>query len=128
MAFTVDLSVFLDLNGFGVPVVAGAVSGVGILDQNSELILGGEITIIDYLLTVPTATFGSLGYGDAITVDGASYTVETQPQRFDDGTFCRVPLIKSAAVAIPLLSRLLRTGSGMVLRSGAGQALQTQPS
>jgi hypothetical protein len=99
MAFTEDLSVFLDLNGFGVPVVAGAVSGVGILDQNSELILGGEITIIDYLLTVPTATFGSLGYGDAITVDGASYKVETQPQRFDDGTFCRVPLVKSAALA-----------------------------
>jgi hypothetical protein len=99
MAFTEDLSVFLDLNGFGVPVVAGAVSGVGILDQNSELILGGEITIIDYLLTVPTATFGSLGYGDAITVDGVSYKCETQPQRFDDGTFCRVPLVKSAAVA-----------------------------
>jgi hypothetical protein len=128
MAFTEDLTVFLDLNGFGVPVVAGAVSGVGILDQNSELILGGEITIIDYLLTVPTATFGSLGYGDAITVDGVSYKCETQPQRFDDGTFCRVPLVRSAAVAIPLLSRLLRTGSGMVLRSGAGRALQTQPS
>jgi hypothetical protein len=128
MAFTEDLSVFLDLNGFGVPVVAGAVSGVGILDQNSELILGGEITIIDYLLTVPTATFGSLGYGDAITVDGVSYKCETQPQRFDDGTFCRVPLVRSVAVAIPLLSRLLRTGSGMVLRSGAGRALQTQPS
>jgi hypothetical protein len=128
MAFTEDLSVFLDLNGFGVPVTAGAVSGVGILDQNSEIILGGEVTIIDYLLTVPTATFGSLGFGDAITVDGQSYKVETQPQRFDDGTFCRVPLMKSAAVAIPLLSRLLRTGSGMVLRSGAGRALQTQPS
>jgi hypothetical protein len=128
MAFSEDLSVFLNLNGFGVPVVAGAVSGVGILDQNSELILGGEITIIDYLLTVPTSTFGNLGYGDAITVNGTSYKVETQPQRFDDGTFCRVPLIKSAAVAIPLLSRLLRTGSGMVLRSGAGRALQTQPS
>ena len=99
MAFTEDLSVFLDLNGFGVPVTAGAVSGVGILDQNSELILGGELTIIDYLLTVPTATFGSLGYGDAITVDGVSYKCETQPQRFDDGTFCRVPLVKSAAIA-----------------------------
>jgi len=82
-----------------VSVVAGAVTGQGFLMQNSELILGGEITIIDYLLTVPTATFGSLGYGDAITVDGASYKVETQPQRFDDGTFCRVPLVKSAAAA-----------------------------
>jgi hypothetical protein len=95
MAFTEDLSVFLNLDGFGVPVVAGAVSGVGILDQNSEIILGGELTIIDYLLTVPTATFGALTYGDLVTVDGVSYKVETQPQRFDDGAFCRVPLVKA---------------------------------
>jgi hypothetical protein len=91
--FTEDLSVFLNLDGFGVPVVAGAVSGVGILDQNSEIILGGELTIIDYLLTVPTATFGGLTYGDLVTVNGVSYKVETQPQRFDDGAFCRVPLV-----------------------------------
>lgn len=97
MAFAELLDPFLA--DFGVPVTAGAVSGVGILDLNSELILGGEINIIDYLLTVPTATFGSLGYGDAITVDGTSYKVETSPMRFDDGTFCRVALIKSAAVA-----------------------------
>jgi len=94
MAFVEDLAAFLDLDGFGVPVTAGAVSGVGVLDQNSEIILGGEITIIDYLLTVPTATFGSLSYGDLVTVDGTSYKCETQPQRFDDGSFCRVPLVK----------------------------------
>ena len=82
-----------------VSVVAGAVSGRGFLALNSELILGGEINVIDYMLTVPSATFGTLGYGDAITVDGQSYKVETSPMRFDDGTFCRVPLIKSAAVA-----------------------------
>ena len=91
MAFTESLDPFLA--DFGVPVTAGAVSGLGMLDQNSEIILGGEITIIDYLLTVPTALFGGLTYGDAITVDGTSYKVEMQPQRFDDGTFCRVPLI-----------------------------------
>jgi hypothetical protein len=77
-----------------VSVTAGAVSGQGFLSQNSEIILAGEITIIDYLLTVPTATFGSLTYGDLVTVDATSYKVETQPQRFDDGTFCRVPLTK----------------------------------
>jgi hypothetical protein len=97
MAFVEDLTAFLDLDGFGVPVTAGAVSGVGVLDQNSEIILGGEITIIDYLLTVPTATFGGLSYGDLVTVDGTSYKCETQPQRFDDGTFCRVPLVKVSA-------------------------------
>jgi hypothetical protein len=101
MAFTEDLSVFLDLNGFGVPVTAGAVSGVGILDQNSEIILGGELTIIDYLLTVPTATFGGLTYGDLVTVDGVSYKVETQPQRFDDGAFCRVPLVPGVGTTPP---------------------------
>jgi hypothetical protein len=34
-----------------------------------------------------------LTYGDTVTVDGVSYKAETQPQRFDDGTFCRVPLV-----------------------------------
>ena len=100
MAFTEDLSVFLDLNGFGVPVTAGAVSGVGILDLNSELILGGEINMIDYMLTVPTATFGGLGYGSAITVDGQTFKCETEPMRFDDGAFCRVALIKVAAATV----------------------------
>ena len=109
MAFTEDLSVFLDLNGFGVPVVAGAVSGVGILDQNSEIILGGEITVIDYLLTVPTATFGGLTYGQAVTVGGVSYKAETQPQRFDDGTFCRVALMPVATNGITTLAGLRLT-------------------
>jgi len=86
-----------------VSVVAGAVTGQGFLSQNSEMILGGEITIIDYLLTVPTALFGGLTYGDAITVDDTSYRVETQPQRFDDGSFCRVPLVKVSADQVPVL-------------------------
>jgi hypothetical protein len=94
MAFTEDLSIFLDLDGFGVPVTSGVVSGAGILDQNSEVVLGGEATMIDYLLTVRTDQFGSLGYGDLVSVDGVSYKVEMQPQRFDDGAFCRVPLVK----------------------------------
>lgn len=91
---TEDPSIFLA--DFGVPVVAGAVSGTGILDLNSEIILGGEAVMIDYLLTVPTATFGGLSYGDGITVNGTNYKVESQPLRFDDGTFCRVPLVPGA--------------------------------
>ena len=101
MAFTEDLSVFLDLDGFGVSVSAGAVSGVGILDINSELIVGSEINVIDYLLTVPTATFGNLGYGQAITVNGVGYKVETKPMPFDDGVYCRIPLMKITAEHVP---------------------------
>lgn len=118
MAFAELLDPFLA--DFGVPVTAGAVSGLGILDLNSELILGGEINIIDYMLTVPTATFGSLSYGDAITVDGVSYKVETSPMRFDDGTFCRVALIKSAAVANNII-----TLSGLRLVTQDGRYLIT---
>jgi hypothetical protein len=92
MAWIEDPSTFLGMDAK--PVTAGAVSGEGYLDQNSEIILGGEITIIDYLLTVPTATFGGLGYGDLVTVDGTSYKCKTQPQDFGDGLFCQVPLVK----------------------------------
>lgn len=89
---TEDPSVYLA--DFGLPVVAGAVTGAGILDLNSEIILGGEAVMIDYLLTVPTASFGFLAYGDTIQIDGANYKVESQPLRVDDGTWCRVPLMK----------------------------------
>jgi hypothetical protein len=106
-----------------VSVVAGAVSGRGFLAQNSEIILGGEITIIDYMLTVPTSSFGNLSYGDSVVVDSVNYKVETQPQRFDDGTFCRVPLIKSAAVA-----NNITTLAGLRLVTLDGRYLITQAS
>ena len=120
MAFTESLDPFLA--DFGVAVTAGAVSGLGILDQNSEIILGGEITIIDYLLTVPTATFGGLTYGQAVTVGGVNYKAETQPQRFDDGTFCRVALMPVAVAA-----RYLATLSGLAIKARDGSVLATRP-
>ncbi len=38
MAFAEDLSIFLSTSDFAVPVVAGAISGLGILDMLSEII------------------------------------------------------------------------------------------
>jgi hypothetical protein len=83
-----------------VGVTADAIAGQGFLMQNSEIILGGQLTIIDYLLTIPTATFGNLGYGDSVVVNGELYRCETQPQRYDDGTFSRVSLIKEMLTAV----------------------------
>jgi hypothetical protein len=77
-----------------VGVTAGAVTGEGFLTENSELILGGEVAVVDYLLIVSTDTFGGLGYGDPVTVEGIDYKVEHRPMKFDDGTFCRVPLVR----------------------------------
>ena len=62
--------------------------------MNSEVILGGEATVIDYMLEALTADFGNLAYGQAITVGGKSYKVEMQPQPFDTGMWCRIPLMK----------------------------------
>jgi hypothetical protein len=78
-----------------VSVVAGAASGRGFLKMNSEVILGGEVTVVDYMLEALTADFGNLAYGQAITVGGESYKVEMQPQRVDTGMWCRIPLIKA---------------------------------
>lgn len=80
------------LQDFGVTCTAGAVTGLGILDQDSEMAFGGEVVFIPYVLTAETSKFGNLDYGDAITVNGVGYVVEHKPMLTDDGTFCRVPL------------------------------------
>jgi hypothetical protein len=89
-----DLDDFLDPDLDVVPVIAGAITGDGYLDLNSEMIFNGNLTIIDYLLTAQTSKFGGLGYGAAISVNGETYKVEMLPQRFDDGRFCRIPLVR----------------------------------
>ena len=85
------------LADFGVSVAAGAISGIGILDQNSELILQGQVVMVDYALTCRTEQFGSLQYGNLITVGDLSYKVVHEPLRFADGAFCVVPLERIAS-------------------------------
>ena len=83
------------LADFGVSVTAGAISGMGILDQNSEIILQGQVVMVDYALTCRTDLFGSLKYGDSVTVGAVTYKVIHEPLRFADGTFCVAPLEKT---------------------------------
>jgi len=92
MAWIEDPSVFMEMDAKS--VTAGAISGEGYLDQESELILNGEAVIVDYLLTVKTETFGGLAYGDPLKIEGIDYKVEYRPMKVDDGTFCRVPLVR----------------------------------
>jgi hypothetical protein len=83
------------LEDFGLSVTAGAVSGLGILDQNSEIILGGQVVMVDYTITCRTDLFGSLKYGATIVIGGANYTVRHEGLRLGDGAFCVIPLEKT---------------------------------
>ena len=87
----------------GVSVTAGAVSGTGQLDVNSELLMSGQIVSVDYALSCATALFGSLQYDDLITVDGGTYRVQHEPLRIGDGADCIVPLSKITAALGKLL-------------------------
>jgi hypothetical protein len=99
MAVSDDASFYLA--DFGVPVTAGASSGLGILDQNSEMLLGDQVVSVDYALTCEVALFGGLSYGSNIIVNNVNYQVRHEPMRLADGTFCVVPLAKVDANQVP---------------------------
>ena len=79
-----DLEAFLA--DFGVPVVLGVESGLGILNTPDELYGSGQGLSTEYQVTVKTAAFPTADSGDAITVDGVSYAVR-DVRKIDDGAF-----------------------------------------
>jgi len=93
MAFTEDLTAFLNTAEFAVSVTAGSVSGLGILDMPSEIIADGVVLTTDYKLTCEASKFGDLTYGAGINVDGNAYTVRNVAL-IDDGAFCELMLQK----------------------------------
>lgn len=97
MALTEDLSLFLA--DFGLPVTAGAVTGVGILDMPSQVVADGMVLTTDYTLTARYVDFGGLLYGDGLTVDGVNYQVR-EVRRLDDGAFVEIALMKLAPDAV----------------------------
>ncbi len=104
----------------GVPVTWGAVSGEAILEQNAELVSGGNVISVEYMLhNLPTAQFGALKYGDLITVDGLSYAVR-EPMVIGDGRYMMATLERLAITRLPSL--LLEAG-GLLLLEDDGAIL-----
>lgn len=81
------------LNDFGVPVVFGDVSSVGILDMPDQIIGDGISVSTEYVLTVYAEEFSAAKYGDEIEVDGDDYLVR-QNRKIDDGKFAKLTLEK----------------------------------
>jgi hypothetical protein len=124
--------VALDFMG-GVSVIAGAVTGRGFLEENKELVFDDGVEIVPWLLKVRTAEFGHLDYNHSLVVDGIAFKATRAPEPLPGSepralSWSMVRLARTTAMAIPLVSRLLRTGSGQLLVTGSGRSLQTQPS
>jgi hypothetical protein len=90
---TEDLNLFLE--DFGVTCTAGAVTAKGILDMPSQVVADGMVLTTDYTLTCRAVDFGTLIYGDGITVAGVAYQVR-ETRLIDDGQMCEVSLSKLA--------------------------------
>lgn len=92
MALSEDLDQFL--NDFGLSCTAGAVTALGILDMPGRILSAdGMVISTDYSLTAKASDFGSLVYGDSITVAGIVYTVR-EALLIDDGAFCEISLTR----------------------------------
>lgn len=104
MAWVEDPTDFLE--DFGVSVTAGVVTGLGILDMPGEYVADGRVITNEYLLRAETSKFGTLTYGDTVTVDGSQYTVREAPLMVDDGVFCLLLLTVVAQNFITTLSGL----------------------
>ena len=122
----------LDFMG-GVSVIAGAVTGRGFLEENKELVFDDGVEVVPWLLKIRTAEFGHLDYNHSLVVDGIAFKATRPPEPLPGSepralSWSMVRLARTTAIAIPLVSRLLRTGSGQLLVTGSGRSLQTQPS
>ena len=86
-----DPSIYLA--DFGVSLTAGAVSGMGILDMPSEILLDNQIISTEYTVTCEASKFGTLLYGSTITVNGIAYVVRAAVL-LTDGVFVQLSLQK----------------------------------
>ncbi len=94
--FVENLDIFLA--DFGLPVVKGAYSCTGILDQPDQALSMGGRNVLStmYELTLKTSDVqaGAFATGVALTVNGVAYQVRDVLQE-DDGGFSKLTLSKT---------------------------------
>ena len=120
MPFTEDLNAFY--TDWGVPVQAGAVNGLGVLDSPSQYLQDGRVINDELLLRCQTSQFGNLAFDASITVNGTPYLVMERPMRVGDGAMCLV-LLKPAPPS-PAGEKNLTTVLGVPLTTVLGVPLK----
>lgn len=85
----------------GVPVVIGGVPGLGLLDENAEVLVTwgglhhstpqGQVMGDVHTVTIQTSKFPAIAQNMAITVDGANYTIR-QKAKEGDGALTKILL------------------------------------
>ena len=94
-----DLQGMLEAVG-GVPITAGAISGVGVYKKNHEMIFEDNMMILEHAVRATTDQFGHLDYGDSLVVfdangsNGVTFKVDKKPMQINDGMVCMIGLAK----------------------------------
>jgi len=114
MQFDYDLPFFLV--DFGTPVVANGVSGLGVYDAPARYISDGEMSTTGHMVRCLSSQFGTLLYGQLLTVNGQTYAVRDNLP-VGDGKLC-VILLSEEAVITTFGALLLEDGGYLLLEDG----------
>ena len=92
MALSDDLDGFF--SDFAVTATSGGTTAKGILDQPTNIEVGGQVLFVDYLFHCKTSDFGNLLSGDSITIDSVAYVVR-EVQKDADGLTSTISVSKT---------------------------------
>lgn len=123
MPFVEDLDAYFDLDA--VSVTVNGVSGKGYLDIDSQVVLDGQQVSVPGMLTVRTDLFGSLKINDLVIIETQQWRAQYDPQRFDDGAFCMVPLSGPFVLQPAFSPGYLTTTRGVRILTARGANLIT---
>jgi hypothetical protein len=84
----------------GVPITAGAISGVGVYKKNHKIIFDEDAVILEHSLRARSDQFGHLKYGDSLVVfdanaaNGVFFKVKQEPMQINSGQDCIIELAR----------------------------------
>jgi hypothetical protein len=113
------------LSDEGKPLVAGGVSGLGILRGESILVVNGEELYFQKTILGKASQLKALKFNDQLTLDGQIYRVQHDPFVSANVGFCRVPVTGPVAIPSSVATGYLTTTQGVRIVTARGANLTT---